>query len=80
MNRLGFNKNEIDDTFKQLKEMKGLEYEGIFSHFATSDEVDKTYSKKQYEIKVSSTCDWGKLGRRGSNINEFFEVISSFYT
>ena len=37
-------------------------------------------SKKQYEIKVSSTCDWGKLGRRGSNINEFFEVISSFYT
>lgn len=37
-------------------------------------------SKKQYEIKISTTYDWGKLGRKGSNINEFFEVISSFNT
>lgn len=31
-----------------------------------------------YEIKVSTNYNWGKLGKRGSNINEFFEVISSF--
>lgn len=37
-------------------------------------------SKKQYEIKTSTIYDWKKLGRKGSNINEFFEVVSSFNT
>lgn len=37
-------------------------------------------SKKQYEIKISTIYDWDKLGKRGSNINEFFEVISGFDT
>ncbi len=50
MNRLGFKKEEIDSAFSVLKELKNLKFEGIFSHFATSDEVDKTYSKMQYEI------------------------------
>lgn len=34
-------------------------------------------NKKQYEIKVTTVCDWKKLGTKGSNINEFFEVINS---
>lgn len=34
--------------------------------------------KNVYEIKVSTIYDWEKLGIRSSNINEFFEVISSF--
>lgn len=44
--------------------------------------VTNNYSihKKQYEIKVSTTFDWDYLGQKGSNINEFFEVISSFNT
>lgn len=37
-------------------------------------------NKKQYEIKTSTVYDWEKLGRKGSNINEFFEVVSSFNT
>lgn len=28
-------------------------------------------NKKKYEIKVSTVYDWEKLGRKGSNINEF---------
>lgn len=42
--------------------------------------IINNYSIKKniYEIKVSTIYDWGKLGKRGSNINEFFEVISSF--
>lgn len=42
--------------------------------------IINNYSIKKniYEIKVSTNYDWGKLGKRGSNINEFFEVISSF--
>lgn len=34
--------------------------------------------KKKYEIKISTVYDWKKLGMRGSNINEFFEIISGF--
>ena len=34
--------------------------------------------KNTYEIKVSTIYDWSKLGRRGTFINEFFEIISSF--
>lgn len=38
-------------------------------------------NEKLYEIKVSATtCNWENLGRKGSNINEFFEVIKRFYT
>lgn len=37
-------------------------------------------NKKQYEIKITTIYDWQKLGRKGSNINEFFEVVSSFNT
>lgn len=37
-------------------------------------------NKKLYEIKVSTTCDWEKLGRKSSNINEFFEVVTNFNT
>ena len=37
---------------------------------------DYTINKKMYEIKISTQYDWAKLGRKGSNINEFFEVIS----
>lgn len=50
MNRLGFNKNEIDEAFKVLKSLDNLIYEGLFSHFATSDEIDKSYSNMQFEI------------------------------
>lgn len=38
-------------------------------------------SKTQYEIKISSTADdWTRLEQKGSNINEFFEVIHCFDT
>ena len=37
-------------------------------------------SKKQYEIKITTIYDWEKLGRKGSNLNEFFDVVSGFNT
>lgn len=37
-------------------------------------------NKKHFEIKISTIYDWEKLGRKASNINEFFEVINSFIT
>lgn len=50
MNRLGFNEEEIDEAFEQIKSFDNLITEGLFSHFSTSDEEDKTYSKNQFEI------------------------------
>lgn len=37
-------------------------------------------SKKQYEIKITTIYDWEKLGRKGSNINDFFDVVTRFNT
>lgn len=35
-------------------------------------------NKSQFEIIVNTISDWNKLGRKGSNINEFFEILDSF--
>lgn len=31
-------------------------------------------TKNQFEVKVSTIYDWGKLGRKGLNINKFFRL------
>ncbi len=36
--------------------------------------------KRLYEIEVDSFYNWENLDKRGSNINEFFEVVESFDT
>lgn len=42
---------------------------------------DYVIDKKYYEIRISATkCEWDNLGRKGLNLNEFFEVIGSFHT
>lgn len=35
-------------------------------------------NKTQYEIAINSKCDWEKLGLRGSNIHELFEILNEF--
>lgn len=37
-----------------------------------------TVNKKRFEVKADTSCDWEKLGRRGSNINEYFEILNCF--
>ena len=48
MSRLGF-RDSIDsvDIIKKITALKGLNIEGIFSHFANADEKDKSSSKEQ---------------------------------
>ena len=50
MNRLGFRKEQFAEVFRELSLLKNIEVEGMFSHFATSDETDKTYSRFQFGI------------------------------
>ena len=47
MSRLGFNLSDLEEVFTFLGENKSLPYEGIYTHFATSEENDSQYSTYQ---------------------------------
>ncbi len=50
MGRLGFRtKPEIETALKSLKSHENLHFEGIYTHFATADEVDTTYFNTQWD-------------------------------
>lgn len=50
MGRLGFGiHEEAVRTIARISELRNVSLEGIFTHFARADEVDKTFSKKQLE-------------------------------
>ena len=50
MNRLGFKVNEESiQQIKEISEMHRINIKGMFTHFATADEADKTFTNKQGE-------------------------------
>ena len=50
MGRIGFVPNEESvETIKKIYALEGIKIEGIFTHFATADERDKSFSREQYE-------------------------------
>ncbi len=50
MSRIGFpDTQESVETVKKIAELKHLEIEGIFTHFATADEKDKTKTILQFQ-------------------------------
>ncbi len=50
MNRIGFKVNEESaDAITRISKMPGIHVNGIFSHFATADEADKSFMKLQFE-------------------------------
>ena len=48
MNRLGVRPRQAPELLAYLRELPGLQVEGIFTHFATSDELDKSYAELQF--------------------------------
>jgi alanine racemase len=48
MNRLGVSPEEAPAFIAALHALPALRVEGIFSHFATSDEMDKSYAQLQF--------------------------------
>lgn len=66
MNRLGMvYSDETIDTILEISKLDGLVIEGIFTHFATADEIDKEYTKEQVE-KYKYIVN--NLEQRGLNI------------
>lgn len=58
MGRIGFipNKESIN-LIKEISSLKGIEVVGLFTHFSTADESDKTYTTNQFK----KFCDFNKM-------------------
>lgn len=50
MGRLGLLPEEVRDFARALQDFPQLTIEGVFSHLATADEADPTYSQRQFQI------------------------------
>jgi alanine racemase len=47
MNRIGIKASDLPGLLKVLSKMRRLEIKGVYTHFATADEKDTTFSKRQ---------------------------------
>ena len=69
MSRIGFVTGVDDDAvcreIAEIAALPGIEIEGIFSHFSTSDERDQSYTKLQFD-RFMTVC--GMLEERGIKI------------
>jgi alanine racemase len=67
MGRIGFlpTKKSVEDIYR-ISKLPNIIIEGLYSHFSTADEKDKSYSNEQFR-KYSSF--YKKLKRKGININ-----------
>ncbi|MFV9568303.1 alanine racemase [Thermoanaerobacter mathranii] len=51
MGRIGYTDLKVaEKEIEKMMEMEGVEVEGVFSHFATSDEKDKSYAEQQFDM------------------------------
>ncbi len=63
MGRLGFPPNqETVEQIVQISRMPGIKLEGIFTHFASADEVDKSKTLRQLELFNHLTAELEKQG------------------
>lgn len=54
MNRIGFKPNEQSiDEIAKISKLDNIELEGLYTHFATADETDKTKTKEQLKNYMS---------------------------
>ncbi len=45
---LGFSVEDAVQEIKKIRELQGIDLQGIYTHFATADEKDKTYAENQF--------------------------------
>ncbi len=65
MGRLGIRYDQAEEFFRELKGFKHLELEGIFSHFASADELDddaERYTTQQEERFAATVATAKRLG------------------
>lgn len=62
MSRIGLQEEEVLPFLEELKNMKYIEVEGMFTHYSTADEADKTYTNMQtglFEKAVNTAKELG---------------------
>jgi len=64
MNRLGVRPADAPDMLAELARLPGLIVEGIFTHFATSDEMDKQHAEAQFARFQNLLTDLRTAGLR----------------
>jgi alanine racemase len=64
MGRNGLLPSEALDFICALRRLPGLELEGVFTHFATADLADKTYTHQQFETYLGVLVRLEKAGIR----------------
>lgn len=65
MGRIGIFPNDAPALAEKISKLPNVEIEGVFSHFADADSIDKTFTLQQLEI-FKSTCE--KISARSINI------------
>lgn len=64
MTRIGIRPEEAVGFIQWLKIQKGINVEGIFTHFASADESDKSYTRLQFERFCRVLKELEKIGIR----------------
>ncbi len=72
MNRVGLSYKKCVEEIKEIYKLENIEVEGMYTHFATADEEDNTFTKKQFkrykevvkkledegiEVKIKHVCN-----------------------
>ncbi len=50
MGRYGLLPHEVVDFLRAVRDIPGVEVEGLYTHFATADEADTTYLRRQWRV------------------------------
>lgn len=60
LNRYGLPASEAADLGRRLRDLAGIQTEGLFTHFASADEGDKGYTVEQHKLflAVAEQLDW----------------------
>jgi alanine racemase len=60
LNRYGLPPREAVDLGRWLRDLAGIRVEGLFTHFASADEGDKSYAVEQHRLflSVAEQLDW----------------------
>ncbi len=84
MGRVGLFPDQVLKFFHEAEKIPYLKIKGIYSHFATSDEKDKSYAYRQLEVfnriiesLKSSSVDYGTV--HAANSGAILDIPESYY-
>jgi len=63
MNRLGLRPGEAAEFAEAVRTLPGIHVEGIYTHFASADEAEKSFTERQFRdfLRTSEAVEWIKV-------------------